>query len=112
MPQKQQRFWTQSYRTLILIQEVELILSPLSTFPGTGELASREGSDPETQVRSPFSLQCLSKAGLLRRAQATEFLGQGPTSLHLQPEGGTVPQPSMQWSCQENVGLQGGLTQT
>jgi hypothetical protein len=64
-------------------------------------------------VRQLFSLRCLSEAGPLRRAQATEaaeLLGQGPTGLHLQL-GGDVPQPSVHWSCQERAGLPGVLTQ-
>jgi hypothetical protein len=64
---------------LIHRQEEELILSPLCTFPARGEGSSRECSDPGTQRRPPFSLHCISKARLLRRAQATELLGQDPT---------------------------------
>ena len=56
--------WTQSYGALILSQEVELILSPLCTFPARGELASRECSDPGTQgeitIFSPVSFYCMS----------------------------------------------------
>ena len=95
----------------MLSQEVELILSPLCTFLARGELAFREYSDPGTQVRSPFSPLCLSKASLLRRALATELLGQGPTGLHLHPGGWAVPQPSVNWSCFERAGLPGVLTQ-
>jgi hypothetical protein len=75
---------------------------------------NKSGSDPGTQVRSPFSLQCLSKVGPLRRAQAAEaaeLLGQGPTGLHLQPEYGAVLQPSVHCSCQDRTGLPGVLTQ-
>ena len=66
---------------------MELILSSLCTFPARGELASRECSDPGIEGRHPFSLQRVSKVGQLRRPQATELLGQGPTGLHLQPGG-------------------------
>jgi hypothetical protein len=45
----------------ILSQEVEMILCPLCTFPSREKLASRECSDPWTQGRLQFSLQCLSK---------------------------------------------------
>ena len=41
--------WTGSLQSFILSQEVELILSPLCTFPDRGELAYRECSDPGTQ---------------------------------------------------------------
>jgi hypothetical protein len=74
-PQKQQSFWDRVLRAYICSQEVEPILSPLCTFPARGELASRECSDPETQVRLLFSLWCLSKAGPLRSAQAAEAAG-------------------------------------
>jgi hypothetical protein len=98
-------------QVFILSQEVELILNPLYTFPARGELASRECSDPGTQVRSPFSFQHLSKAGLLRRAQAMKLLGQVLKGLHLQPGSGAVQQASVYWSCQERAGLPGVLTQ-
>jgi hypothetical protein len=48
-------------------------------------------------MRLPFSLQCLSKAGRLRKAQATEaaeLLGQSTSGIYLQPWGGADPQPS------------------
>ena len=80
----------------ICSQEVEVILSPLCTFPVRGELASRECSDRGTQVISTFYLQCLSKVGPCRRAwatKATELLGHIPMGLHLQPGGGTILQP-------------------
>ena len=67
-----------------------------------------------TQGRSPFSLQCLSKASLHRRAwatEATELLRHSPMGLHLHPRGGAVPQPSVHWSCQERTGLPGVLRQ-
>jgi hypothetical protein len=56
-----------------------------------------------------FSLQCLSKVGPLRRAQAketAEHLGQGPTSLHLQSGGGDDPQSSVHLPCQRRACLQ------
>jgi hypothetical protein len=94
----------------MLSQEVELILSPLCTFLARGELAFREYSDPGTQVRSPFSPLCLSKASLLRRALATELLGQGPTCMHLQAGGGNVSQLSVHWSYKKRAGLLKVLT--
>ena len=62
-------------------------------------------------MRSPFSLQCLSKAGPLQRAQATELVGQDPMGLYLEPGDGAVTQPFVHWSCQERAGLPGVLTQ-
>ena len=44
--------WTGSLQSFFLSQEVELILSPLCTFPDRGELAYRECSDPGTQERA------------------------------------------------------------
>ena len=94
---------------------MELVLSLLCTFPARGELASRECSDPRTQVRSPFSFQELSKAHPLRSAQAAEAaeqLGQGPMGLYLQPGGGSVLQCSVNWITeQERDFLPGVLTQ-
>jgi hypothetical protein len=83
MPQKQQSFLDIVLQTFILSQEVKLILGPLCTFPARGEFASRECSDPGTQVRSQFSLWCLSEVGPLRRAKISELLGQGPRGIHL-----------------------------
>ena len=80
-----------------------LRLSPLCTFPARGELASRECSGPETQVRLLFSLWCLSKAGPLRSAQAaeaTELLGQGPSGLHLQTGGREENKTCVHLPCQ------------
>jgi hypothetical protein len=68
---------------------------------------------PGTQGRSPFPLSCLSKAGPLRRAQATEaeeLLEQGPMGLHLQPGVGAVLLPSVHWSCQESRSLRSAET--
>ena len=53
-----------------------------------GESLPPGSADGGTQVRSQFSLWCLSKAGPLRRLQTTELLQQDPTGLHLQPETG------------------------
>jgi hypothetical protein len=53
-------------------------------------------------VRSPFSLQCLSKVNPRRRAQSaeeTEPLEQGPTGLHPQPGGAADPQSSVHVPC-------------
>ena len=58
-----------------------------------------------------FSLQCISKEGPLRRAQATELEGQSPSCLHLQSGHGAVLQSSVHWSCQEREGITGVLTQ-
>ena len=88
--------------------------APLCTLPARGMLASRVWPDPETQVKSSFSLCWLSKAGPLRKAQASqaaEQLGHGPKGLHLQPGGGAVPKSSVYWSLQERAGLPGALTQ-
>jgi hypothetical protein len=66
-----------------------------------------ECSDSGTQMRSPFSLQCLSKEGPQKRAQdteATELLRHDPTmGLHFQPGGGTDPQSSVHLLCQRRV---------
>ena len=63
-PQKQHSFWDGVLWAYIYSQEVELILSPLCTFPAKGELAFRECSDPRTQgeitIFSPVSFYCMS----------------------------------------------------
>ena len=74
----------------MLSQEVELIVSPLCTFPARIEFVNSECPDLRTQVRSPFSLQCLFRAGLLRKAQATVLLGQGAKGLNLWSGDGAV----------------------
>ena len=73
--------WTGSLQSFILSQEVELILSPLCTFPDRGELACRECSDPGTQDRA-----CLP--GVLTEANRhTEGTSSNQRQLeHLTPE--------------------------
>ena len=46
-----------SFRAFICSQEAELSPRLLCTFPARGESASREGSDPRTQVRLPSCIQ-------------------------------------------------------
>jgi hypothetical protein len=54
-PQKQQSSWDRVLWAYICSQEVEMILSPLCTFPARGEIASWECSDTKTQRSSLFS---------------------------------------------------------
>jgi hypothetical protein len=98
-------------QAFLLSEEVERILSPLSPSLPEESLPPGSALTPRTQVRWSFSLPCFSKAGLLRRAQSTELLGQDPMGLHLQPGGGAVMQPPVHWSYQERAGLPGVLTQ-
>jgi hypothetical protein len=62
--------WTGSLRAFILSQEAEQstrILLP--TFPSRGELVSREGSDPGTQVRLPSCIPRFSETSPHRRTR-------------------------------------------
>jgi hypothetical protein len=77
-------------------------------------LSSTDRASQETAISGSCChfLWCLSKVGLLRKAQATEateLLGQAPMSLHLQQGGGTDPQSSVHLPCQRRACLQGVL---
>jgi hypothetical protein len=76
-----------------LCQEMELRHRPLGTFPTRGKLASKEGSDPGTQVRSLFCTQGPSETSPHRRGcglkKQQRFLKRAPLGLHLQPGGGS-----------------------
>ena len=65
-------FWTRFLRAFIFSQEAELRPRPLGTFPTRGESASREGSDPKTQVREPSLILGLSETSPHRRAHRPE----------------------------------------
>ena len=109
--QKQQKSWDWVLQAYICRQEVELIHSPLCTFPARGELASRECSHHRSQVRLPFSLgDSLRQVHLGEHRSQKQLLRQGPIGLHLHPGGGADPQPSVYWSCQKRAGLPEVLT--
>jgi hypothetical protein len=85
--------WTGSLLTFILSQKAELRPRPLGIFPTRGKLASKEGSDPGTQVRSLFCTQGPSETSPHRRGcglkKQQRFLKRAPLGLHLQPGGGS-----------------------
>jgi hypothetical protein len=98
-PQKKQSLWNRVLLAYIRSQEVQLILSPLCTFPARGELAPRE-----TQGLR-WDLHFLSSVSL-RRVHSGEhrqqsFLYRVPSCLHLHSGGGADPQSCVHWSCQE-----------
>ena len=89
-------------------------LQPSVHLPCQGRAYLKEVSDHKTQVRPPFSLWWLSKAGPLRSTQAAEAeeqLEERPTCFPLHPGGGTFSQPSLNWTCQERPGLSVVLTE-
>ena len=82
---------------------------PSVHLPCQRRAAFRGCSEPGAQVRSPFSLQRLSKVGPLRSTQAAEVaeqLGQASKGLHLHSGGRANPQLSMQLPYQRRTCLQ------
>jgi hypothetical protein len=75
-----------------------------------GESASREGSDPGTQVRAPTCITSLSETSLRRRAHGLQtqqsFLDRVISGLHLQPGGGSELQISVYLPCQRRACLE------
>jgi hypothetical protein len=102
--------WTCLLWAFILSKEAELSPRPLYTFSTRGELASREGSDPGTQARSPSSFPGLSQTSLLRRTRGPQkqqkFLDRVPLGLHPQPGGRADPQTSVHLHCKRRACLQ------
>ena len=76
-PRSKRASWTGSFWAFILSQQAKLGPKPLGTFTARRESASREGSDPRTQVRAPSCIPGLSALESMQAAEAAELLGQG-----------------------------------
>jgi hypothetical protein len=105
--------WTGSLQAFILSQEAKLRHRPLGTFPARGGWASREGSDPGTQVRASSCIPSLSETSPCRRAHGPQkkqsFLDRVPLGIHLQPRGDYDLQTSVHLPCKRRTCLQSML---
>jgi hypothetical protein len=108
-------FWTGSLWAFIFSQEAQLRPRALATFASTREWASREGSEPRTQVRAPSCILGLSETSPLRRAlrpqKQQSFLDRVPLGLHLQPGGRAELQTSVHLPCKMSACLKRVLWQ-